>query len=119
MPSSLVVEVGDDIMVTCTVTGSYPALQVEWLKDFVLVVADNRISINGEPELIGDTQLYNTISTLSIDNVVTSDFGTYTCRTPPVPADNPILPSVSDSMNVASELSAQPMVLYVIVYFSA
>ena len=91
----------DNIIVTCTVTGSYPASPVEWLKGSSLVFTDNRITINGAPELIGDTQLYNTISTLSIDDAVTRDTDTYTCRTLPFPEADPILPSVMDSLAIS------------------
>ena len=83
----------DDIIVTCTVTGSYPASTVEWLKGASLLIADNRIGIVGVSE---GTQLFNTISTLSIRGVVISDTNTYTCRTLP----NPILPSVMDSLAI-------------------
>ena len=90
-------------MLTCSVTGSYPEVQVEWLKDSVLVVDadDERISIeDGESQLIEDTQLNDITSTLSIDNVVISDTGVYTCRTLPVPMEDPILPSVMDSLSI-------------------
>ena len=88
----------DDIIVTCTVTGSYPASTVEWLKGASLLIADNRIDIVSE--FVEDTQLFNTISTLSIRVAVISDTNTYTCRTLPFPVANPILPSVMDSLAI-------------------
>ena len=87
----------DDIIVTCTVTGSYPASTVEWLKGASLLIADNRIGIVGVSE---GTQLFNSTSTLSIHIAVISDTNTYTCRTLPFPVANPILPSVMDSLAI-------------------
>ena len=96
----------DRIMMTCTVSGSYPASSVEWLKESVPVFTSDRMSINGLSELIGNTQLFNTISTLTINDALISDTGTYTCRTLPIPAANPILPSVMGSLaiDIASKL---------------
>ena len=90
----------DNIIVTCTVTGSYPASTVEWFKGASLLIADNRIDLDIISEFVEDTQLFNTISTLSIRVAVISDTNTYTCRTLPFPVANPILPSVMDSLAI-------------------
>ena len=90
----------NSISLTCGVRGSYPSLRVQWLKESQLIIADDRISIDGEPQLNEDTQLYDAIYTLSIDSAVTSDTGVYTCRTLPYPLANPILPAVLDSLAV-------------------
>ena len=96
----------DDIIVTCTVTGSYPASTVQWLKGASLLIADNRIGIVGVSEFAEGTQLFNTISTLLIRGAVISDTDMYTCRTLPFPVANPILSSVNESLaiNVAGML---------------
>ena len=98
--NTLSVTEDDSLILICSVIGSYPASQVEWLKGSLAVVSNDRISISGQSELNEDTQLYNTISTLSIDDTVTSDSGTYVCRTLPYPLNNSILPSVMDSLAI-------------------
>ena len=82
--------------------GSYPIPRVEWFKGDDLVDADrdDRINIDGEPELTMDTMLYNLASILSISDAVTSDSGTYVCQTLSFPMDDPILPSVMASAAV-------------------
>ena len=84
---------------SCQVEGSYPGLLVTWLKDGSPVIPNSRITLSGlDPILDINTGLYNTNSTLNIDNAAVADSGTYSCFTPNTPSFNPILDSLAEEI---------------------
>ena len=84
---------------SCQVEGSYPGLPVTWLKDGSPVIPNSRITLSGlDPILDINIGLYNTNSTLNIDNAAVADSGTYSCFTPNIPPFNPILDSLAEEI---------------------
>ena len=86
---TLSVTEGDTITLSCSVTNRYPLPQYfSWFKNNDLLAAVGRISISSP----------NTAtSQLVIQDTLTGDAGSYSCR---VPAVHPLLPSLTDSISV-------------------
>ena len=80
---------GDTITLSCSVTNRYPPPQYfSWFRNNNLLAAVGRISISSPN---------NATSQLVIQNTLTGDAGSYSCRVPAVPRP---LPSLTDSISI-------------------
>lgn len=72
---------GDRLQLNCTSKGSYPRASIVWLFDGrTLIVESSRIGIVTMTTQDDKTDYYTETSTVTVENMLASDSGRYTCR---------------------------------------